>query len=125
MDIQQEINTLIRRAMMEEINSLTIRETIREQIEAARITGEDIRTITQQTIDSYFRSAMGSYVEDKISSIFDRKVTETVEREIKKVIGSARGWSGSDDVRTALNAEAERAIRSGFDVSVSIKSQNG
>lgn len=121
MDLQQEISRMVRRAVMEEINGLAIRATIREKIEAAGVTDGDIREMVRETADSYFRSAMDGHVEDKIRSIFEQKVSETVSREIKAVTGSMRGWSGSDEIRKALNEEAARAIQAGFDVSVSVK----
>ncbi len=120
MDLQQEINQMVRQAIMEEINGLAIRATIREKIEAAGVTGEDIRTMIRETADSYFRSAMDGHVEEKIRSIFNQKVDETIAREIKAVTGSLCGWSGSNEIRKALNEEVARVIRSGFDVSVSI-----
>lgn len=121
MDLQQEISRMVRRAVMEEINGLAIRATIREKIEAAGVTDGDIREMVRETADSYFRSAMDGHVEDKIRSIFEQKVSETVSREIKVVTGSMRGWSGSENIRKALNDEAARVIRNGFDVSVSIE----
>ena len=121
MDLQQEINRMVRHAIMEEINNLAIRATIREKIEAAGVSHEDIREMVKETADSYFRSAMDGNVESKIQGIFDQKVSDVVDREITKVIGSMRGWSGSDEIRKALDNEAHRVIRNGFDVSVSIK----
>lgn len=121
MDLQQEISRMVRQVVMEEINGLAIRATIREKIEAAGVTDGDIREMVRETADSYFRSAMGGHVEDKIRSIFEQKVSETVSREIKTVTGSMRGWSGSEEIRKALNEEAARAIRAGFDVAVSVK----
>lgn len=121
MDLQQEINRMVRQAIMEEINGLAVRATIREKIEAAGVTSEDIREMVMETADSYFRSAMDGHVEDKIRSIFNQKVEETVVREIRAVTGSLRGWSGSDEIRKALNEEASRAVRNGFNVKVSIE----
>lgn len=120
MDLQQEINRMVRQAIMEEINNLAVRATIREKIEAAGVTGEDIREMVRETADSYFRSAMDGNVEDKIRSIFNQKISDAVDREIKAVLGSLRGWSGSEEIRKALNSEAAKAIRDGFDVSVRI-----
>lgn len=120
MDLQQEINRMVRQAIMEEINNLAIRATIREKIEAAGVSHEDIREMVRDTADSYFRSAMDGNVEGKIQSIFDQKISETVDREITKVIGSVRGWSGRDEIRKALDNEVQRAIQNGFDVSVKI-----
>lgn len=121
MDLQQEIRKMVRQAVMEEINGLAIRATIREKIEAAGVTDGDIHEMVRETVDSYFRSAMDGHVEGKIRSIFDKKVSETVAHEIKVVTGSLRGWSGSEEIRKALNEETKRVIRNGFDVSVSIK----
>lgn len=121
MDLQKEINRMVRQAIMEEINNLAIRATIREKIESAGVTGEEIREMIRETADSYFRSAMDGHVKDKIRSIFDQKVNEAVSREIKAVTGSMRGWSGSDVIRKALDEEVARAIRAGFDVAVSVK----
>lgn len=112
---------MVRQAIMEEINGLAVRATIREKIEAAGVTSEDIREMVRETADSYFRSAMDGHVEDKIRSIFNQKVEETVVREIRAVTGSLRGWSGSDEIRKALNEEASRAVRNGFNVKVSIE----
>ena len=120
MDLQQEINRMVRQAIMEEINNLAIRATIREKIEAAGVTGEEIREMIRETADSYFRSAMGGNVEDKIREIFDHKTSEVVNKEINKVLGSMTGWQGRDSVRNALNKGAADAIRNGFDVSVTI-----
>lgn len=121
MDIQQEINTMVRRAIMEEINNLAIRATIREKIESAGISDDDIKTMVRETADSYFRSAMNGDIKGQIQTIFKQKVTETVEYEIKKVVGRVGTWSGSDEVRKALNEEITRATRNGFEVSVQIK----
>ena len=125
MNLQQEINHMVRQAIMEEINNLAIRATIREKIEAAGVSREDIREMVRETADSYFRSAMDGNVEGKIQDIFDQKVSETVDREIRKITGSIRGWSGSDEIRKALDDVARRAIRSGFDVSVKITPKDG
>ena len=84
MNLQQEINHMVRQAIMEEINNLAIRATIREKIEAAGVSREDIREMVRETADSYFRSAMDGNVEGKIQDIFDQKVSETVDREIRK-----------------------------------------
>ena len=121
MDLQQEINTMVRRAIMEEINNLAVRATIREKIEAAGISDNDIKTMVRETVDSYIRSAMNGNVKGQIENIFKQKVTETVEAEIKAVVGRTRTWSGSDEVRKALNEEIARATRNGFEVSVQIK----
>ena len=86
MDLQQEINTMVRRAIMEEINNLAIRATIREKIEAAGISDNDIKTMVKETVDSYIRSAMNGNVKGQIENIFKQKVTETVEAEIKAVL---------------------------------------
>lgn len=120
MDLQQEINRMVRQAIMEEINNLAVRATIREKIEAAGVTGEDIREMVRETADSYFRSAMDGNVEQKVRDIFEQKVKEAVDREIYAVIGSIKGWGGADTVRRALNEEAARLIRNGYDVSVMV-----
>ena len=125
MDLQQEINTMVRRAIMEEINNLAVRATIREKIEAAGISDNDIKTMVKETVDSYIRSAMNGNVKGQIENIFKQKVTETVETEIKAVVGRTRTWSGSDEVRKALNEEIARATRNGFEVSVQIKPKEG
>ena len=106
---------------MEEINNLAVRATIREKIEAAGISDNDIKTMVRETVDSYIRSAMNGNVKGQIENIFKQKVTETVEAEIKAVVGRTRTWSGSDEVRKALNEEIARATSNGFEVSVQIK----
>lgn len=109
--------------LWKEIDGLAVRATIRGKIEAAGVTGEDIREMVRETADSYFRSAMDGHVEDKIRDIFNQKVTDTVNREIKTVIGSLSGWNGREEIRKALNEEVGRAIRNGFDVSVCVKAK--
>ena len=118
MNIEQTIKTAVRQAIMEEINGLAIRATIREKIEAAGVTDADIRELVKQTADSYFRSAMDGNVEVKIREIFDARVNETVQKEIKAVTGSF--WSGRDEIRKALNEAAAQEIKNGFDISVVI-----
>lgn len=123
MDLQEEIRKSVRQAVMEEINGLAIRATIREKIEASGITHKEIREIIRETADSYFRSAMDGNVEEKIQKIFEKKVSETIDREIDKVIGSIT-FSGRDKIRSALNEAAAQKIRNRFDISVSIKEKD-
>lgn len=120
MDIEAEIRNTVRRAIMEEINGLALRATLREKIEAAGVTGEDIKSMMKETADSYFRSAMNGNVDAQIQKYFEREVKETVQKEIKAVLGHFGGWSGRESVRKALDEAVAQEIRNGFDVSVTI-----
>lgn len=120
-DFQQEVKTLVRKAIMEEINNLAIRATMREKIEAAGVSHDDIRNMVTETIDSYMRSAMNGDVAERIKEIFDRKVSEAVAVQINKIIGSIWGWEGERKVKEALQKEIDRKVSRGFDLSISIK----
>lgn len=120
MDLQKEINRMVRRAIMEEINNLAIRATIREKIEASGITHDDIRNLVKNTVDSYMRSAMDGNVAEKIKQSFDKKVSEAVETQIKKVVGSIWGWEGQDKIKKALQKEIDRQVSKGFDLEIKI-----
>lgn len=120
MDFEAEIRNAVRRAIMEEINGLALRATLREKIEAAGVTDEDIKSMMKETADSYFRSAMNGNVEAQIQEYFEREVKETVKKEIKDVIGPYGGLFGRESVRKALDEAVAQEIRKGFDVSVTI-----
>ena len=61
MNLQQEINRLVRQAVMEEVNSLSIRATIREQIEAAGVSHDDIKEMIEckNCVHGYFSGSCG------------------------------------------------------------------
>lgn len=120
MDIEKEIRTMVRGAVMEEINALSINAVLREKIVEAGFTHEDIKNMIREMADSYFRSAMNGSVEGRIKEIFDAKIEETVKAEIKKVINSFSGWSGSDKIKDALTRELSSEVQKGFDVSVTV-----
>ena len=122
MTLENEINRVVRQAIMEEINGLSIRATIREQIEATGVSHGDIKEMIARTADSYFRSAMNGNVEEKIRQIFEEKVKEVVDKEIREVIGSY-SWNGSEEVRKAINNEIAKEVRNGFDVSVTVSAK--
>ena len=126
MDLQTEINKMVRRAIMEEINNLAIRATMREKIEAAGITHDEIRKMITDTIDSYMRSAMNGNVEERIKQIYEaeirKKVNETIEKSCSAFLG---GWNGREKVKEALEKELRWQISKGFEMSVSIAPKGG
>ena len=60
MNFEQEIRTLARRAIMEEINNLGIKALLREQIVDAGFTHDEIRAMIREAIDSFCRSALNT-----------------------------------------------------------------
>lgn len=122
MELEQEVRKMVKQIVMEEINNLSIRATIREKIEDAGFDHFEIRRLVREIADSYFRSAMNGDVEYEIRKIFNEKVTERVEKEIKAVIGESwHEWRGKKNVADALLKEVDRRIDAGFDIKISIK----
>lgn len=120
MDLEKEINSMVRKAIMEEINNLAIRATMREKIEAAGVSHEDIRNMISETVDSYMRSAMNGNVEEKIKQIFEAEISKSVQTEIKRVIGPFCRWDGESKIIKALDTELNYEIKRGFNLAVSI-----
>lgn len=105
MNFEQEIRTLARRAIMEEINNLGIKALLREQIVDAGFSHDEIRTMIREAIDSFCRSALN---------------TGDVEGYVRNAINNYSGWSGSKAVEDALMSAMRKQTQAGYDVSVTI-----
>lgn len=121
MNFEQEIRTLARRAIMEEINNLGIKALLREQIVDAGFTHDEIRTMIREAIDSFCRSALNTGdVEGYVRNAINNRVNQVADKEIEKIIGRYSGWSGSKAVEDALMSAMRQQTQAGYDVSVTI-----
>lgn len=121
MNFEQEIRTLARRAIMEEINNLGIKALLREQIVDAGFTHDEIRTMIREAIDSFCRSALNTGdVEGYVRNAINNRVNQVADKEIEKIIGRYSGWSGSKAVEDALMSAMRQQTQAGYNVSVTI-----
>lgn len=121
MNFEQEIRTLARRAIMEEINNLGIKALLREQIVDAGFTHDMIRAMIRGVIDSFCRSALNTNdVEEYVRAAIDNRVNQAADNEITKILGRYSSFSGSKAVEDALLAAMRQKTRDGYSVSVTI-----
>lgn len=121
MNFEQEIRTLARRAIMEEINNLGIKALLREQIVDAGFTHDEIRSMIREAIDSFCRSALNTNdVAGYVRAAIDNRVNQTADKEINKIIGRYSSFSGNKAVEDALLHAMLRKTQAGYDVSVTI-----
>lgn len=120
--LEEQIHQLVRQAMMEEINNLGIRATLRQQIVDAGFTNDDIRSMVQNAIDSFCRSALNTNdVEGYVRAAIEKRTNDAADKQINKLINQYSSFSGNKAIEDALLSSIRRAIQDGFDVSVSIK----
>lgn len=121
MNFEQEIRTLARRAIMEEINNLGIKALLREQIVDAGFTHDEIRAMIREAIDSFCRSALNTNdVAGYVRGAIENRVNQAADREITKIIGKYSSWSGNKAVEDALVAAMRQQTQAGYSVSVTI-----
>ena len=121
MNFEQEIRTLARRAIMEEINNLGIKALLREQIVDAGFTHDEIRSMIREAIDSFCRSALNTNDgEGYVRAAVDNRVNQAADQEINKIIGRYSSFSGNKAVEDALLHAMLRKTQAGYDVSVTI-----
>lgn len=121
MNFEQEIRTLARRAIMEEINNLGIKALLREQIVDAGFTHDEIRSMIREAIDSFCRSALNTNgVEGYVRAAVDNRVNQAADKEINKIIGRYSSFGGNKAVEDALLHAMLRKTQAGYDVSVTI-----
>lgn len=121
MNFEQEIRTLARRAIMEEINNLGIKALLREQIVDAGFNHDEIRSMIREAIDSFCRSALNTNdVAGYVRAAIDNRVNQTADKEINKIIGRYSSFSGNKAVEDALLHAMLRKTQAGYDVSVTI-----
>lgn len=121
MNFEQEIRTLARRAIMEEINNLGIKALLREQIVDAGFTHDEIRSMIREAIDSFCRSALNTNdVAGYVRAAVDNRVNQTADKEINKILGRYSSFSGNKAVEDALLHAMLRKTQAGYDVSVTI-----
>lgn len=89
MSFEQEIHSMVRQKIMEEINGLGIRAAIREEIEASGVTKGKIRELVETAVDSYVRSVD---VKAIVESLIKEKVGKAVASKLKDYV---TGWSGT------------------------------
>lgn len=125
MNFEQEIRTLARRAIMEEINNLGIKALLREQIVDAGFSHDEIRSMIREAIDSFCRSALNTNdVAGYVRAAIDNRVNQTADKEINKIIGRYSSFSGNKAVEDALLHAMLRKTQAGYDVSVTITPKN-
>lgn len=121
MNFEQEIRTIARRAIMEEINNLGIKALLRAQIVDAGFTHDEIRSMIREAIDSFCRSALNTNdVEGYVRAAVDNRVNQAADKEINKIIGRYSSFSGNKAVEDALLHAMLRKTQAGYDVSVTI-----
>ena len=121
MNFEQEIRTLARRAIMEEINNLGIKALLREQIVDAGFTHDEIRAMIREAIDSFCRSALNTNdVAGYVRGAIENRVNQAADREITKIIGKYSSWSGNKAVEDALVVAMRQQTQAGYNVSVTI-----
>lgn len=121
MNFEQEIRTLARRAIMEEINNLGIKALLREQIVDAGFSHDEIRSMIREAIDSFCRSALNTNdVAGYVRAAIDNRVNHTADKEINKILGRYSSFSGNKAVEDALLHAMLRKTQAGYDVSVTI-----
>lgn len=122
MNFEQEIRTLARRAIMEEINNLGIKALLREQIVDAGFTHDEIRAMIREAIDSFCRSALNTNdVAGYVKSAIDGRVNKAADKEIERIIGRYSSFTGNKAVEDALIAAMRQRTQAGYDISVTIK----
>lgn len=125
MNFEQEIRTLARRAIMEEINNLGIKALLREQIVDAGFSHDEIRSMIREAIDSFCRSALNTNdVAGYVRAAIDNRVNQTADKEINKILGRYSSFSGNKAVEDALLHAMLRKTQAGYDVSVTITPKN-
>ena len=121
MNFENEVKSLVKQAVMQEINDLGIRATIRERISETGLTDKEIRELIENTVDSYVRSATNENLEKKIKAMFDEKIASVVQKEVDRVIGrNIFGWGGEKKVEEALQRQINSVISQGFNIKVEI-----
>lgn len=121
MNFEQEIRTLARRAIMEEINNLGIKALLREQIVDAGFSHDEIRSMIREAIDSFCRSALNTNdVAGYVRAAVDNRVNQAADKEINKILGRYSSFSGNKAVEDALLHAMRRKTQEGYDVSVTI-----
>ena len=121
MNFENEVRSLVKQAVMQEINDLGIRATIRERISETGLTDKEIRELIESTVDSYVKSAVHTNIEQKIKTMFDEKIAYAVQKEIDKVVGrNTFGWGGEKKVEEALQRQINSVIGQGFNIKVEI-----
>ena len=120
--LEEQIHKLVQQAMMEEINNLGIKATLRQQIVDAGFTKDDIRSMVQDAIDSFCRSALNTNdVEGYVRAAIEKRTNDAADTQINKLISQYSSFSANKAIEDALLSSIRRAIQDGFDVSVSIK----
>lgn len=108
MNIEQEIRTLLRKQVMEEINGLGIRAAIRQEIEASGITKGKINEMVEKAVDSYVRSVN---VPQLAETYLDNFIKETVEETVERyVCGKDRHVYYSYQLKGLLEEKLKRAL---------------
>ncbi len=125
MNLEQEVKTLMRRSIMEEINGLGIRAAIRESIEASGISKQEIRKLVEKTVDSYVRSADVVAIAEKY---VDTLIKSTVKETVKKYIeGSPYSYSNKprEILSETIRKELFKEWNDNYSLTVTVNKRNG
>ena len=121
MNFENEVKSLVKQAVMQEINDLGIRATIRERISETGLKDEEIRKLIEATVDSYVRSVANGNLEEKIKAMFDEKIASVVQKEVDKVLNrNIYGWGGEKKIEEALQRQINSVVSRGFNIKVEI-----
>lgn len=128
MDMNQELRSLVRQAVMEEINNLGVRAAIKERISDTGLYDEELRQMVKDTIDSHIRSVLGTneaQLNAKIEQLLSEKINRIAEEEVRKIIGGRTHWKGSEQVESILTNAMRRIVSDNFQISITISQKAG
>jgi len=127
LNIKEEVRSIVRSVVLEEINNLGLKAVIKEEILGAGMTREVITRMVTETVDSHFRSAMNAPngdVDAKIWAEMDRKITYLVDSKVDKILGSPfynYRLDVQEKLQEATAKELDRLLKEKYMISLEIK----
>lgn len=120
MNIEQEVRTLVRRQIMEEVNGLGVRAAIRQEIEASGITKEEVREMVEKAVDSYVRSVNVSQLAETYT---DKLIKKAVEETVKKYISGGCTYYGrtKELLEERIKSELFKEWHNNYSLSVKVE----
>ena len=123
MEFEKEIKRLVRQSIMNEINGLSLRATIKDiVVSTSEITKEDANKLIKETIDSYVRSVRIAEIVDKL---INELVRDTVKSEIKKYITGYFSNTPTALLEKVIKDEIMAEWRNNYTAKVSITKKEG
>lgn len=117
------IRDIVRRAVMEEVNGLGVRAAVRESIEAAGVTKEEIRATVRETIDSYVRSTdIVAVANNYLDSVVKTAVKEAVDRFLDERFTSSRP-TATEVFKEAIRRAILEEFTNNYSITVRVRPQ--